>query len=183
MKMNHKDALHILSINFNEFISGEDTDREKIISKIKYCYRAACSEYHPDRNPAGLEMMKLVNMAYDSLSDILKGFPFDTSVKFEQEGTEHYGERINEALNAIINLGLNIEICGSWIWVGGDTRQHKNILKESGFKWAPKKMMWNFRPSEYKSYSRGKYDMDQIRSKYGSSNVKNKSYNRLGDNI
>ncbi len=83
----------------------------------KDAYRKACKKYHPDINPAGEEMMKLVNTAYNVLQD------FSGDVK-EQE-TE-YGEQLNNALNAIFNLsGLLIEICGAWVWVSGATKAHK----------------------------------------------------------
>lgn len=164
MKMNHKDALSIL-----------DIPKSSTQEIIKTAYRRACKIYHPDRNPAGLEMMKLVNSAYESLKDYVSQEDGNTDYTTEQ----HYGDDINAALNAIINLGLTIEICGSWIWVSGDTRPHKNTLKESGFKWAPKKCMWNFRPDDYKSFSRGKFSMDQIREKHGSVSVKSKSFSQL----
>lgn len=173
MKMNHNDALHILGIE----MSSSDTD---YIGIIKIAYRQACSKYHPDRNPAGLEMMKLINAAYSSLSDVLNGAQFDKSVSKEyKEGLENYGQDINAALMAIINLGLQIEVCGSWVWVSGDTKPHKETLKVAGFKWAPKKRMWHFRPADYKSFNRGKWDMDKIRSKHGSNIIKNKSFTQL----
>jgi len=171
MKMNHNDALHILGLTM-----GTLTD----VESIKYAYRRACAQYHPDRNPAGLEMMKLVNAAYAALEDVINGGMFDRSVKKENiSGETSYGEEINEALNKIINLGLEIEVCGSWIWVSGDTRPHKDILKEAGFKWAPKKAMWHFRPDDYKSFNRGTWDMDKIRNVHGSQVIKNKSYVRI----
>lgn len=157
MKMSHKDALSILDLP----ISATFDD-------IKSAYRRACSMFHPDRNPAGLEMMKLVNAAYTSLHDYV-ALP-DDGRDYTQES--NYGDEINAALNAIINLGLNIEVCGSWLWVSGDTKPHREILKASGFKWASKKLMWNFRPSEWKSFSRGKWSMDQIRATHGSTTIK-----------
>ena len=36
---------------------------------IKTAYREASKKYHPDINPAGGEMMKLVNAAYDVLKE------------------------------------------------------------------------------------------------------------------
>lgn len=162
MKMSHKDALHILGLT-----------TKATLEDIKLAYRKACSTYHPDRNPAGLEMMKLVNAAYEALENYI---PIDIE---EEAGTENYGEELNAALNAIFGLGLEIEICGSWIWVSGDTRPHKEILKQAGFKWAPKKMMWHFRPAEYKSFNRGTWDMDKIREKHGSQVVRQKQFTRL----
>ena len=32
--------------------------------------------------------------------------------------------------------GLEIEICGLWMWVGGETKKHKDALKDAGYKWA-----------------------------------------------
>jgi curved DNA-binding protein CbpA len=170
MKMNHNDALHILGLKACHVNADI----------IKKAYRIACSKYHPDRNPAGLEMMKLVNGAYAALEDVINGAAFDASVKSEHVAdSENYGAEINEALNKIITLGLEIEVCGSWIWVSGDTRAHKDTLKEAGFKWAPKKCMWHFRPAGYKSFNRGTWDMDKIRERHGSQVIKNKSFKQL----
>lgn len=160
MKLSHKDALNILNLQSNA-----------TFDVIKTAYRRACAQYHPDRNPAGLEMMKLVNAAYQALSDYV--------AKTEVDQECDYGEKLNIALNAIIHLGLTIEICGAWLWVSGDTRQHKDVLKVSGFKWAPKKLMWHFRPEDYKSFNRGKWSIDQIRATHGSTQIKNKHYQQL----
>lgn len=162
MKMNHREALKILGCNV-----------DATFEVIKQAYRAACSKYHPDRNPAGLEMMKLVNSAYQSLSDYVPGM-----VKEESAGGLDLGEELNEALNAIINLGLDIEICGSWIWVSGDTRPHKDILKAAGYRWAPKKLMWSFCGGERTS-SRGKFSMDDIRNRHGSVSVKSQAHKQI----
>ena len=161
MKMTAKDALHILALK-----SDATTD------DIKLAYRKACALYHPDRNPAGLEMMKLVNAAYSALDGYI-------ATNCEADENTNYGEEINNALNKIINLGLDIELCGSWVWVSGETYPHRAILKEAGFKWAPKKEMWHFRPAEYKSSGRGSWDIEKIREKHGSVGIKGKSFTRI----
>jgi hypothetical protein len=159
--MNNNDALSILNV------TGEYTPE-----LIKTAYRKACSKYHPDRNPAGLEMMKLVNQAYEALKEA-------TGNANDGDSLSTYGEDICNALNAIIGLGLDIEICGSWVWLHGDTKPHKDLLKASGFMWAPKKKLWYFRPADYKSRGRGKYTMEEIREKHGSEKVKNKERNKI----
>jgi curved DNA-binding protein CbpA len=149
-------------------------DAEKILNLtgdytpelVKAAYRKACSAYHPDRNPAGLEMMKLVNQAYDALRD-----KTGTAKEAVEGDLSSYGEDIFNALSKIIHLGLDIEICGAWVWLHGDTKPHKEILKEAGFRWAPKKMLWYFRPADYKSKGRGKFSMDEIRNTHGSEKV------------
>jgi hypothetical protein len=168
--MKHIDALHILGLSA----------KYATLDNVKNAYRKACSLYHPDRNPAGGEMMKLVNIAYDELKAALQegGRGLDKSVleNTEAEGAENYGSELNAAINAIIHLGLTIEICGAWIWVSGDTRPHKDILKQAGYKWAPVKAMWHYRPKEWKSASRGNWDIDKIRARHGSQEVRRKQY-------
>lgn len=161
--MNIHDAEKILNL------TGEYTPE-----LVKAAYRKACSAYHPDRNPAGLEMMKLVNQAYDALRDST-----GTAKAAEQGDLSSYGEDIFNALSKIIHLGLDIEICGAWVWLHGDTKPHKEILKEAGFRWAPKKMLWYFRPADYKSKGRGKFSMDEIRNTHGSERVTMKERNKL----
>ena len=161
--MNVQDACKILSL------TGEYNPET-----VKTAYRKACSKYHPDRNPAGLEMMKLVNQAYDSLRDTN-----GTAHASESSDLSSYGEDIFNALSKIIDLGLDIEICGAWVWLHGDTRPHKDVIKEAGFRWAPKKTLWYFRPADYKSKGRGKFSMDEIRSAHGSERVTKKDRQKL----
>lgn len=145
---------------------------------VKKAYRKACSKYHPDRNPAGEEMMKLVNEAYDDLKNYVdsnesntESYDFDSSC---------YASELNDALNAIIGIeGLTIEVCGAWVWVTGDTKPHKEILKENNFKWARKKQAWNFRPSDWKSSSRGSMALDDIRERHGSKIVTGQGQKKL----
>ena len=125
--MNVYDAAKILGL------SGEVTPEQ-----VKAAYRQACKKYHPDRNPAGEEMMKIINQAYD----VLKDYAGDI-----KEQPTDYGDLLNDALNAVFGLsGLVIEICGSWVWITGNTRDHKDALKAAGFKWASKKESVVFPP-------------------------------------
>ena len=150
--MNIKDAARLLNI------SGTVTPQD-----IKAAYRKAAQLYHPDKNPAGAEMMKLINNAFEVLKDFSGELP-----GYEKQETD-YPEALNAALNAIYGLaGLDIEICGAWVWVSGQTRQHKDPLKAAGFKYAPKKKRWYFRPDDWTSRSRGALSMEDIRDKYGS---------------
>jgi len=147
--MNIYDAAKILGLTGS--LNPEDT---------KAAYRAACKKYHPDINPVGEEMMKIINQAFDALKD------YTGEMRSEQTD---YGDLLNDALNALFPFpALVIEICGSWVWVTGETRAHKDTLKESGFKWAAKKKAWYFRPEEFSSRSKGTKTLEEIREKYGS---------------
>jgi len=158
--MNIKDALSILSLNAN-------ADQ----SAVKTAYRKACIKYHPDRNPAGLEMMKAVNVAYQFLTEI----SYNGSERpIDEEVNSDFGDMLNDAINAVMGLpGVEIEICGAWVWLTGNTREYKDVIKAAGYWWAKKKAAWYFRPPDYKSKNKGDWDLDKIRDKYGSVGVNN----------
>ena len=63
---------------------------------------------------------------------------------------------------------LDLEICGSWLWVSGKTKDNKDLLKSLGLFYAPKKQQWYFRPAGYKSRRHKPVSMDRIRDTYGS---------------
>jgi len=136
----------------------------------KDAYYNMSKKYHPDINPAGLQMMKMINEAWETLRD-LAGL-----LEIEEEHTiTNYPELLCEAIMKIIDLeGLDLEICGAWLWVSGETKEHKDILKSSGFKYASKKQMWYYRPECKRVWSRGRVSMGQIRSKYGTSRPEKK---------
>ncbi|MEE8262976.1 MAG: J domain-containing protein [Gammaproteobacteria bacterium] len=127
---------------------------------VKTAYRAACKRFHPDINPAGAEMMKVINEANEALAG------FSGNITEEQP---EYGELLNDALNAVLDLpNVIVEVMGSWIWLTGATRTHKDAIKAAGYFWSAKKESWYFRPTGFRSRSRGDTTLDEIREKYGS---------------
>lgn len=158
--MKQSDAAKILDLNGE--ITAEIT---------KDAFRKQAKKYHPDVNPAGLEMMQMINDAFDCLKDFIGTLAQSDNPEVD---LGNYPEALNAALNAIIGLvGLEIEVCGAWIWVGGDTHTHRAILKQYKFRWANKKKMWSFRPADWKSASRGNTSIEQIRIRHGSTRPTN----------
>jgi hypothetical protein len=143
------------------------------LDEAKKLYRELAKLHHPDRG-GDTAIMQEVNKEYDFIcSKILKG---------ENLNTEEFNEawdNINlfrEKINAIINLpGIQIEIVNLWLWVTGETREVKDILKAAGFYWASKKLAWYWRP-ESAAGGRGKMSLDEVRAKYGSTKVTGQNY-------
>ena len=158
--MNIYDALKVLNI----------TESGYTLESVNKAYRVQASKYHPDNNPAGLQMMQAINEAVEVVrAHIASGAE---SVKPKQTT---FDADLNDALNAVINCaGVVIEICGAWVWLSGNTKERKDAIKAAGYKWSPNKSMWYFRPDDYAGYSRkGGTPMDDIRTKYGSVFVSN----------
>jgi hypothetical protein len=79
-----------------------------------------------------------------------------------------------DIINKIIRfVGINIEICGTWVWVSGNTKQYKDELKKVGFWWASKKLMWYWHTPEQTAHRHKTWSMDKIREKYGSQFIGN----------
>lgn len=166
--LNVNDALAILNLQPSN-LTLED---------IKTAYRKAAAKYHPDHNPAGLETMKMVNVAYETLK------AYDLNKLNNASGFSaniyDYGDAINTALNTIIGLaGLSVEVCGAWVWVSGNTKEHRETLKTAGFFWAHKKSMWYFRPETHKSHNRNAWSMDAIRAVYGQNPINSQEQKQL----
>lgn len=82
--------------------------------------------------------MKAVNAAFDFLMvNIDKINSFQST---DEKAHYNYGDDMESVLNVLTGLsGLVYEVIGNWIWISGETRDHKDTLKEIGCKWAAKK--------------------------------------------
>jgi hypothetical protein len=137
-------------------------------------YRRAAMKFHPDRDGGSVEMMQAVNQAIES---IRTWYADKENPDLRDHTTPSgYGDLLAEAIAAIVELqGISIEICGSWIWVTGDTKPHKETFKAAGFRWGAKKAAWYFRPAGFKSRGRGRFSLDDIREMHGSQHVAGKA--------
>lgn len=147
------------------------------LQALKARYRELAKQYHPDLHPElGDETMKAINAEYDELAARLSHVAPDGRTEATAEQARDAADMATayrEAVYKIIHLdGLEIELCGAWLWVSGDTYKHRDALKAAGYKWAAKKKMWYWRTEEYACrHSRRKTDIDDIRAKYGSERV------------
>ena len=83
-------------------------------------------------------------------------------------------KKIYNVINFAINLsGVEVELMGLWVWLSGNTKEHKETFKawneanpESRIKWSPNKSAWYF--AGVPTFNREKTTLDQIRNRYGS---------------
>lgn len=147
------------------------------LNELKQLYRAFAAQFHPDHG-GDEESMKAINIEFSNLFEVLK-FKQNTTAKEQHEkgnwkGFATTSETPEEFIEIVSKLnqisGIIIELCGTWIWISGETREHKDELKAAGCCWSRNKAQWYWRHQEdyCKKFHKGDLDMDEIRDLYGS---------------
>lgn len=147
----------------------------KNLQELKNHYRQLILKFHPDRGGSN-EVTAKINKEYEDLFKQVKEGSNEKSDFYQ-----NLDDEFRNIINKLVTIeGIEIEVCGNWIWIDGNTYPVKDQLKEVGLYWAPEKKKWYWRPKEYKSYnSKNTYSMDKIREKYGSKKVKKKEVKKL----
>ena len=160
------------------------------IEELRRQFRDLLKKHHPD-NGGNEDIAKEINAEYDVLFKILKdkhesktsaGAGAESNSKKYNDNTYNYEEdvKLREVIQKIIHFtDISIEICGSWIWVSGNTYQYRKELKEIGFMWASQKKQWYWHSDAYVKKSRKTLSMQEIRNYYGSTEVKPEERKKL----
>ncbi len=137
------------------------------LEELKKAYHRLALKYHPDCG-GDTEIMKAINQEHDELFNELKARVNAKADELHQ--TTEAPEEFRDIIDLLLRMrGLSVELCGSWLWIGGDTLAHKDKLKAAGCRWAPKKGLWSWHHVEdTRTYYRGKRTMNEIRGRYGS---------------
>lgn len=147
------------------------------IEELKKQYQTLCFKYHPDINKSSdaVKIMQEINNEYDELFNKLKNVFKNQKGKIytDAKPVSETAEEFKNIINTLISLeGIEIELMGRWIWVSGETKPHKEQLKELNFRWCKKKGAWSWHRAEDSTVSRGDYTLNEIREKYGSTTYK-----------
>lgn len=155
-------------------------DYATTIEEAKKQYKQLVFKFHPDlaqKNGVTFEeaneALKTINAEFDYLKkhnyNIHETAEGSTYTDWSQDVPDDVTARYAEIIEALIHMeGVIIEICGSFIWLSGNTYQHKAEIKGLSFKWAHKKKMWYLAPEGWRKKSRRELTMGEIRETYGS---------------
>ena len=141
------------------------------IEDAKREYHRLVMKYHPDHGGSD-EAMAQINVEWDYLYkhnyNVHRNMEGEVYTDENQDAPDDLTRKYVEIINALIKLeGVVVEICGSFIWLSGNTYEWREILKAMGFKYSRKKKMWYMAPTKRRRRSND-WSIERIRAKHGS---------------
>lgn len=145
-------------------------DNCKNLNELKAEYRRLVMLHHPDCG-GDTATMQAINAEHDKVFEVLKrkqNVAAQTDPKIHV--TTETPEEFRLIVEALLRLnGIEVELCGSWLWIAGDTFPHAAALKALGCRWSASKKKWYWCHFEDMGKRRHRpYTMGQIRATYGS---------------
>lgn len=148
----------------------------KTQEELKKEYRRLCKELHPDNggNESDFKEMQ------DDFSAAGKTQAWSTyrnkAGETYQKETKETAEDFMKVIETLINLaGITLEICGTWLWITGNTKEHKDIIKSTGARYSKNKKCWYYHMEPYRKRSKRKISLEEIREMYGSELLKDEA--------
>ena len=147
------------------------------LSELRKQYKELLKQHHPD-NGGNVADMQEINAEYDKLFKVLKDKHDSKATDSDKTSFDNMqydfaeDEKLREMLNKIISFhGITLEVIGNWLWAF-DSYNYRKELKELGFRYAKNKKAWYWHSEAFRKRSRKSLSMDDIRSYYGSTEIK-----------
>ena len=136
------------------------------LEALKAEYKRLAKMHHPDIG-GDAETMKAINAEYDYAVDHIAADPGHRDAR---QASAEDSEAFRAVIAALVKVpGIVIELCGTWIWVTGDTYANRDALKAAGCRWAKRKAAWYWHtPEDGCRKSRRELSLDDIRHRHGS---------------
>jgi hypothetical protein len=141
------------------------------VAAMKSLYRLLAMEHHPDHG-GDCKIMQAINAQYKQGLCRLDG-----TEERGSDGAPHvyrYNEAVEQAvmdkLNELLALrlpGCDILMIGTWLWIQGETRPVKDILKAVGLSWHSKRLCWYWKPYEFHGRYNSRCDLNALAATYG----------------
>lgn len=140
------------------------------IDETRNTFRKLCLTIHPDKGGDHAAFVEMKNEYEEALKFASKRESRKAADEMRKTNFDFTGEvAIMEAIENLMKIhGIEIEICGTWILVGGDTRPVHEQIKALSFRFSSNKKLWYWSPYMQGYKKRGRKTMKQIRSEYGS---------------
>lgn len=144
------------------------------LDELKKEYRHLAMIHHPDHG-GDTATMQAINGEYSETFARLKNQ--HNAAADEAHQTTETPEEFIAIISQLLRIpGLIVELCGSWLWITGETYAVRDQLKAAGCRWSSSKKAWYWHhPEEGHRWHKGTATMSDIRTKYGSQTYKGRN--------
>ena len=152
------------------------------LEELKKQYGQLAKAHHPDLGGNTTDMQQ-INTEFDRLYSELEkadsrkhitGATHTSNTMHTSKTTtaSETAAAFRAIIDKLITLdGITIEIVGSWLWLTGNTYQHRDTLKALRFSWSKSKKAWYWHSEPYIKRSRKTFTMNELKDLYGSTTV------------
>lgn len=134
-------------------------------------FHKLAKELHPD-NGGDAEVFKEMKAEFETAwANVGNTYTNEEGQTYQKEQNMTAAQFADIIEKMIHWTDCTIEICGSWLWISGNTYSHRAELKALHFGYSSNKKSWYFHEGSYHKKSSRKFNMDDIRSMFGSESV------------
>ena len=138
---------------------------------IKKRYRDLARMHHPDHGGSS-EIMKEINSEYEKILSGAYQRAGKSLTEIEELLENDFA--VAEAINSLLSIeDIIISLMGKWVWITGNTKPCKELLKQAKFRWSNDKKAWYWRPPEYfRRFNRKRFNLSEIAYMHGDTQIK-----------
>jgi hypothetical protein len=153
------------------------------VAAVKTLYKSLAMRWHPDRPGGNTQIMQEINAEYkvalsrrhgeEHVDDAGKTHTYYYKEANEQAVMDKLAEVIKSGI--LNNPAVELWLIGTWLWVKGDTKPHKEQLGRNGlaFNWNQSRQCWQWHlPTAYRHSSPDGFE--SIAARYGGSRINHK---------
>lgn len=147
----------------------------KTLEELKKEYKKQVKNLHPD-NGGDAEEFKKMQADYKQAFELVKNKHQNSQGEYYEKETTETAEEFMEILEHLNEMqGVVVEVCGSWLWMTGNTKAYKKELKALGCGWSRKKQAWYYHKGSYRKQTKVEWTLEEIREKFENSKTLNKN--------
>ncbi len=158
------------------------TETYKDLQDLRRHYYRLAVVHHPDHGGSE-DVMKAINSEYEKISERIAKSQYESYDEWTWDGRKKFWEAdaaLRVVLNNLVHMNnIVIEVCGSWVWVTGNTKEIKDELKSLGLKFSGKKVAWYWHDKGYRKQTKNEWSLDKIRKEFGSYRVEDEDEGRM----